>query len=102
MSDPKVELWQAEWCPWSRRVRQRLTELDVTFSAHQVPADRRERSELRAISGQDAIPVLRIGDQTIAGTEQILAVLDGRFPSPPGASAHRAKARELAVELHEA
>jgi glutaredoxin len=33
-----LELWQAEWCPYSHRVRQRLTELGLDFVAHQVAA----------------------------------------------------------------
>lgn len=28
-----LELWQTEWCPASRRVRQRLTELGVDYLA---------------------------------------------------------------------
>lgn len=43
-----LELWQAEWCPSSRRVRQRLTELELPFRALQVPAERAERDELEA------------------------------------------------------
>ena len=31
------ELWQTEWCPASRRVRQRLTELGIDYLVHQVP-----------------------------------------------------------------
>jgi glutaredoxin len=34
-----VELFQAEWCPYSHRVRQRLTELGLDFTARQVAAD---------------------------------------------------------------
>jgi len=49
MSAPTVELWQTEWCPASHRVRQRLTELGLTFTVHQVPAEPDERSELGAV-----------------------------------------------------
>src|SRR4051794_28418906 len=35
-----IELYQAEWCPYSSRVRQRFTELGVAFVARQVPAGR--------------------------------------------------------------
>ena len=41
-----LELWQTEWCPSSHRVRQRLTELGVSFVAHQVAVDRDARAEL--------------------------------------------------------
>jgi len=39
-----IELYQAEWCPHSHRVRQRLTELGLDFVARQVPVDQAERS----------------------------------------------------------
>jgi hypothetical protein len=29
-----LELWQTEWCPASHRVRQRLTELGLTYVVH--------------------------------------------------------------------
>ena len=37
MSPTTLELWQTEWCPASHRVRQRLTELGLTYIARQVP-----------------------------------------------------------------
>ncbi len=40
-----LELFQTEWCPGSRRIRQRLTELGLDYLNHQVPVERRsERS----------------------------------------------------------
>ena len=33
MSSLELELWQTEWCPSSHRVRQRLTELGLTYTA---------------------------------------------------------------------
>ena len=41
------ELWQTEWCPASRRVRQRLTELGIDYLAHQVPVEKVDRVLLR-------------------------------------------------------
>lgn len=38
-----LELWQTEWCPGSRRVRQRLTELGVDYVARQVPVAKEQR-----------------------------------------------------------
>jgi glutaredoxin len=38
-----LTLYQAEWCPYSSRVRQRFTELGVTFAAVPVPAERADR-----------------------------------------------------------
>jgi glutaredoxin len=36
-----LTLYQAEWCPYSSAVRQRLTELGIDFVAKQVPLARR-------------------------------------------------------------
>ena len=41
-----LQLWQAEWCPASHRVRQRLTELGVSYLARPVPVAREDRAEL--------------------------------------------------------
>ncbi len=59
-----MELWQTEWCPASRRVRQRLTELDVTYVVHQVPVDKADRGALLAATGTDTIPALVLDDGT--------------------------------------
>ena len=92
MVQPLIELWQAEWCPSSHRVRQRLTELGLSFTAHQVPAERDQRVELSAISAPGLIPVLRSDDAVIAGADEILAFLDARYEEPADAAGHRAKA----------
>jgi hypothetical protein len=42
-----LELWQSERCPASRRIRERLTELDVEYVTRQVPVERAERTVLR-------------------------------------------------------
>ena len=57
-----LELWQTEWCPASRRVRQRLTELGVDYVTHQVPVEKQDRSELLRVTGSDSIPALVFED----------------------------------------
>jgi glutaredoxin len=93
-SAPPIELYQAEWCPHSARVRQRLTELGVSFVARPVPADRADREELRRKAGTDAIPVLVLDDETVltGDADELIAVLDERFSERADASAHRAQA----------
>jgi len=98
-----LELWQTEWCPSSRRVRQRLTELGLAFLAHQVVVDPDARSELREATGTSTIPVLVAGEQTIAGEEGILAYLDSSFAEPSEAAAQRERAdKARRKELEEA
>jgi glutathione S-transferase len=99
-----LELYQAEWCPASRRVRQRLTELDVTYVVRQVPVEREERLELLARTGDDSVPALICEDGLVlVGEDEILAYLGERFPEPEGAEAHRLKAiKARKRELEEA
>lgn len=90
-----IELYQAEWCPHSHRVRQRLTELGLDFVAHQVPVDQSERIELERATGRRSIPTLVLDDGSVlGGDDEILAAFDGRFGEPEDATRHREKAVE--------
>ena len=89
-----MELYQAEWCPHSHKVRQRLTELGIDFTARQVAADPDDREEMERRVGTNEIPVLvSDGGEPVRGEDDILAYLD-RFHERDDADAHREKARE--------
>jgi glutaredoxin 3 len=88
-----LELYQAEWCPYSHRVRQRLTELGLDFVARQVPAERAERTELAARTGADEVPTLVTEDGALSGSDAILAWLNDRYEERRDARSHRAMAR---------
>lgn len=87
-----LELWQTEWCPASHRVRQRLTELGLTYTTHQVPVQREARMELLDATGATEIPVLVAEHEPILGEQAIVAYLDDRYIEPPDAAEQRAKA----------
>ena len=90
-----LELWQTEWCPASRRVRQRLTELGIDYLVRQVPVEKDERATLRRATGSDTIPVLVFDNGEIAvGEETILRLLADTVPEPGEAEAHRQKAEK--------
>jgi glutathione S-transferase len=89
-----LELYQAEWCPSSRRVRARLTELGVDWVARHVEAEADDRARLRERTGASTIPVLVTEDgEAIAGDRDILAWLGEHYEEPPEARRHRAQAR---------
>jgi glutathione S-transferase len=89
-----LELWQAEWCPHSHKVRQRLTELGLDFVGRQVPAEQEDRDALEAATGSREIPTLvGEGREVISGEEPILEWLDRHFDERPDAARHRARAR---------
>jgi glutathione S-transferase len=90
-----LELFQTEWCPASRRVRQRLTELGVDYVIRQVPADPARRAVLEEATGATSVPVLVLDDGTaLVGEERILAHLGEHFVEGAGAWAHRARAEK--------
>ena len=100
---PMMELFQTEWCPASRRVRQRLTELGVDVVLRQVPVEHEARTGVLAATGSSSIPVLVADGQPIQGEDAIVEFLAARFSEPPEARAHRAKAaRARARDLEEA
>ena len=87
-----LELWQTEWCPASHRVRQRLTELGLTYTTRQVPVERDARAELMRATGNNEIPALVAGGVRIPGEQAILAYLNDNYIEPPDAAEQRAKA----------
>jgi glutathione S-transferase len=97
-----MELYQAEWCPHSHRVRQRLTELGADIVLHQVPAEPDARRALEAATGQREIPALVTDDGTaVCVDDDILAYLNDRFTERADADAHREKAREEVPQFEE-
>ena len=89
-----MDLFQAEWCPHSHRVRQRLTELGIDFTARQVPAEPADRDAMREATGTDEIPVLVADDgEVVSGEDAILDHLNERYDEQADAQSHRAKAR---------
>ena len=103
MSALPLELWQTEWCAASHRVRQRLTELGLTYTVHQVPVERDARAQLEQATARRTIPILAAGDTVIDGEQAILAYLDEHFTEPPDAGEQRVKAAKAKrKELEEA
>lgn len=93
---PQLQLFQAEWCPSSHRVRQRLTELGVDYVARQVPVERCARTALVAATGCDTIPALLLPNgAAVVGESNIVAYLGEHFEAGASARRHRTKAAEL-------
>ncbi|MDX6487163.1 MAG: Glutathione S-transferase, N-terminal domain, partial [Gaiellaceae bacterium] len=73
-----LTLYQAEWCPYSSAVREILTELGLDFVAKQVEPLPEQRTALRALAGNDEIPVLETDEgEILKGTRAIFRYLEG-------------------------
>jgi glutathione S-transferase len=96
-----LTLYQAEWCPYSSAVRQRLTELGIDFVAKQVAPRQKDRKH------EHEIPLLTNSDgERFEGTEAIFEYLEslapGEFEHEHRAQyrAHRAdRARETTASV---
>ena len=88
-----IELYQAEWCPHSHRVRERLTELGIDFVARQVAPRPEERDAMRASVGSDSIPVLVDDGRSFDGADEILAYLNERYAPAAWERGHQAQER---------
>jgi glutathione S-transferase len=65
-----LTLYQAEWCPYSSAVRQRLTELGIDFVAKQVAPRQEDRK------GRHEIPLLVTNrGERFEGTDEVFAYL---------------------------
>jgi glutathione S-transferase len=87
-----LELFQAEWCPASRRIRQRLTELGLDYVNHQVPVERERRVALFALTGSDTVPTLLLENGSAFVGEDAIPHLAHHYEESGQAKAHRAKA----------
>jgi glutathione S-transferase len=75
-----MKLYQREDCGDSRPVREKLTELGITYIAVNVPKEREKRTAVYEASGQHSIPVLVDGEVVIANDPgKIIRYLDDRY-----------------------
>lgn len=75
-----IKLYNLEHCPYCRRVREKLAELNLEYDKIEVPKDKTERLEVIQASGQASVPVLVDGDVIIADDDdQAIAYLEEKY-----------------------
>lgn len=74
-----LTLYHVDWCPDCEVVRDKLTELGVSYEGVIVPDIRPMRKLVHEISGQYYVPVLRDGETVLTETDDILAHLDQHY-----------------------
>ncbi len=78
-----MKLYQAEWCPFSHRVRAKLTELGIDYELVNVPASSKKRGDLERVAGTTAIPVLVDGQKVISDSDEALSYLEKQYEAEP-------------------
>lgn len=74
-----MTLYQYEGCPYCRMVRQKLSDLELSYVAVCVPMDRSRRQKVVEVSGQPTVPVLVDGDTVLADENDIIRHLDAKY-----------------------
>lgn len=74
-----MKLYQFESCPYCKMVREKLSELQITYVNINVPRDRSQRQEVIQVSGQPSVPVLVDGDVVLDDEEKILPYLQEKY-----------------------
>jgi glutaredoxin/uncharacterized protein (DUF302 family) len=78
-----MRLYQAEWCPFSHRVRAKLTELGVDYKVVNVSASTKEREGLEEVAGTKAIPVLVDEGRVISDSDEAISYLEQKYRMDP-------------------
>lgn len=73
-----LKLYQREGCPYCHKVREKLTDLGLSYLAVNVPQEREQRAEVFEVSGQYLIPVFVDGDQVVTDSERIIEYLEAK------------------------
>src|SRR5688572_26141460 len=92
-----MKLYQAEWCPFSHRVRAKLTELGIDYELINVPASSNKRRDLEKVAGTTAIPVLVDGQHVISDSDEALSYLEKYGAKPDELELHH---RELSPTVY--
>jgi glutathione S-transferase len=82
MTAPDIELLQFPYSHYNEKARWALDFTGITHTRRNLLPGPHMRT-MRKLTGQTAVPALRLGDDIIAGSERIIDVLEERFPDPP-------------------
>ena len=74
-----LTFYHVRWCPDCAVVRDRLTELNLSYEDVVVPDFRPMRKQVYEVSGQYYVPVLKDGDTVLSETHDILAHLQTHY-----------------------
>ncbi|WP_336325943.1 glutaredoxin family protein [Halovenus sp. HT40] len=78
----QIELYDREDCPYSQKVRAKLSDLDLDYDETVVPDAHSDRTEVEDRTGQTGVPVLfdeQMDEEFLADSNEIVAYLDRQY-----------------------
>ncbi|MFN2529158.1 MAG: glutaredoxin family protein [Candidatus Baltobacteraceae bacterium] len=79
MIETGIVLYQAEWCSYCARVREKMTDLLLDYKMVNVPRDHASRDIVKQVSGQTSIPVLVDGETVLDDDDTIVPYLEKKY-----------------------
>lgn len=74
-----LTLYQFEACPYCQTVRQKLSDMEMTYISVCVSPEHVERGAVRRVSGQSQVPVLVDGDTVLTDEQDIIPYLERNY-----------------------
>lgn len=72
----EIQFYELPGCPYCRRVRNKLDELDLAYETHEVPRSHSERTEVEELTGQTGVPVLVDEDHGVDGMAESADIVE--------------------------
>ena len=78
---PRITLYTSPSCHWCKVAKRYFEERGLEYREVDVFADRRGRQEMVRMTGQNGVPVIRVGEHAMTGWDrgEFERLLDGRF-----------------------
>lgn len=79
---PNLIVYELTGCPFCEKVTKTLEDLSLEYESREVPASKRDRTEVKEVSGQTGVPVLVDRDNGVTGmpeSDDIVAYLQETY-----------------------
>lgn len=67
---PRITVFTSPSCPWCKVAKRYITDKGLQFKEMDVIANPKARQEMVRITRQSAVPVIRVGDDTMVGWDE--------------------------------
>jgi len=74
MTQPKIEVYATQWCPYCNRARALLTAKGATFDVIDIEAVPGAREQMQTRSGRRTVPQIFVGDRHVGGCDDLMAL----------------------------
>lgn len=74
MTQPRIVMYAAGWCPYCQRARHLLTSKNLRFDEIDVESDPAFREEMKSKSGRSSVPQIFIGATHVGGCDELHAL----------------------------